>query len=189
MNTANAAQAPTLPSAVPVTHRATGGRAISLQLLLLFAASVLLPAAAHLSGLSVRVWLPMHWPVLLAGLLYGWRSGALVGVAAPGLSYLVSGMPYPPMLPAMAIELGAYGLVAGFLRERLRWNPFLATATAIVAGRLIFVAVAVATGATGPSLPDYARAALLPGVAAAVAQAALLPLVALAARPAPPATR
>jgi len=174
------------PAESPVTLRATGARAVSVQLLLLAAASVLLPAVAHLAGLSVRAWLPMHWPVLLAGLLYGWRSGALVGLAAPGLSYLFSGMPYPPMLPAMTIELAAYGLLAGVLRERLRWNPFLATALAILGGRVVFLLVAVATGATGPSVPAYMTAALLPGGLAALAQVLVIPLIVLACRPTAP---
>jgi uncharacterized membrane protein len=120
----------------------------------------------------------MHWPVILVGLVYGWRSGAIVGLAAPGLSYLFSGMPYPAVLPAMTVELAAYGLLAGVFREGLRWNPFLATGLAIVGGRLVFLVAAIATGATGPSALEYARAALVPGLAAALVQVLALPLVA-----------
>ncbi len=120
----------------------------------------------------------MHWPVLLVGLAYGWRSGAIVGLAAPGLSYLISGMPYPVVLPAMTVELAAYGLLAGTFRETLRWNPFLAIGLAVVGGRLVFLLVVVATGASGPSAFEYARAALAPGFPAALAQVLMLPLVA-----------
>lgn len=157
---------------------AVGWRARSLQLLLLVAASFLLPAAAHAAGLPVRALLPMHWPVLLAGLAYGWRTGVWVGAAAPALSYLLSGMPRPEILPAMTVELAVYGLLAGLLRERLRWSRFAAVAGAIVGGRLVFVGAALATGATGPNLTAYLEAAVLPGLFAAVAQIALLPLVA-----------
>ncbi len=166
------------PAAPPVTLRASGARAVSVQALLLVAASVLLPTAAHLTGLPVRLLLPMHWPVILVGLVYGGRSGALVGLAAPGLSYLASGMPYPAMLPAMTVELGTYGLVAGLVRECLRWNPFLAALLAVVAGRLVFLFAAIATAATGPSALEYARAALVPGLVAALMQVLVLPLVA-----------
>lgn len=162
----------------PLTLPAWGTRALSLQALLLISASFLLPAAAHLSGLPVRWLLPMHWPVLLVGLVYGWRSGLLVGLAAPGLSNLLSGMPLPVILPSMTVELAAYGLLAGLFRQTLRRGAFTSTAAALVGGRLVFVAIAVATGATKPTLPLYLQAALLPGIAAALAQLALLPLLA-----------
>lgn len=146
---------------------------------LLFAAAFLLPAAAHAAGLPVRLLLPMHWPVLLAGLIFGWRGGALVGLSAPGLSFALSGYPLPVVLPAMTVELATYGFVVGLLRQRLRWNPFAATAGAIVAGRAVFITVAAATGVAGDAaFSAYLRAALLPGLAAAAAQVALLPLVA-----------
>jgi uncharacterized membrane protein len=167
---------------VPVAPRrslpAAGVRARAVQAVLLLSASFLLPTAAHLAGLPVRQLLPMHWPVLLAGLCYGGRAGALVGLAAPGLSFLLSGMPYPPMIPPMTVELGAYGFLAGFARERLRWNAFAATALALVGGRLVFVAIAWATGATGAGLLPYLTAAMLPGLPAAAAQILLLPLAA-----------
>jgi hypothetical protein len=146
--------------------------------MLLVAASVLLPSAAHLMGLPVRLLLPMHWPVILVGLIYGWRSGALVGLTAPALSYIVSGMPYPVVLPAMTMELATYGLLAGFARETLRWSLVVATGLAVVGGRLMFLLIAVVTGATGPSLFDYVAVALVPGLAAAVAQVLLLPMLA-----------
>ena len=60
-------------------------RALLFQALLIVAA-VVLPAVAHLSGAPVRILLPMHWPVLLAGLVYGWRGGGAVGLADPSAS-------------------------------------------------------------------------------------------------------
>lgn len=155
-----------------------GARALAMQGLLLASASFLLPAAAHVAGLPVRVLLPMHWPVILVGLCYGWRSGALVGLAAPSLSFLLSGMPLAPILPAMTVEVAAYGLLAGFLRERLRWNAVWSTGIAVAGGRVLFVALALATGATGGAPLPYLKAAVLPGLAAGLAQVVLLPLAA-----------
>jgi hypothetical protein len=166
------------PTETTVTLRASGIRAISIQAILLVAASMVLPAAAHLSGLPVRFLLPMHWPVVLVGLVYGWRSGAIVGLAAPGLSYLVSGMPHPAVLPAMTLELGAYGLLAGAYRQRFQLNPFLATGLALVGGRLVFLAAAVVCRSDGLSVLDYLRGALIPGLPAAVLQVLVLPVVA-----------
>jgi len=156
----------------------TGLRAVSVQAVLLALSAAVLPALCHVAGLPVRWLLPMHWAVLLAGLIYGWRAGAAIGVLAPSVSFLISGMPLPHILHAMTIELGTYGLVAGASRQWWRLGGIASTLVAIVAGRAVFVAAALLTGATAPSLTVYARAALLPGVAAAIAQLLLLPLVA-----------
>ncbi len=153
-------------------------RSISVQAVLLFAASFLLPAAAHAIGMPVRLFLPMHWPVVLVGLCYGWRSGVIVGAAAPTLSYLLSGMPLPAILPSMTAELAAYGLVAGVAREMFRLNAWIATALSLVIGRVVFLAFALSTGAIAGSIPTYLKAAMLPGLVAGLAQLLLLPIVA-----------
>jgi len=163
------------PTATAPTLPWSGARAISIQAALLLLSAFALPAAMHAAGLPVRLLLPMHWPVILAGLVYGWRSGALLGAACPSLSFLLSGWPLPPVLPAMTLELAAYGLVAGALRERLRWNEFASIAVALLAGRAIFLGAAIATGWTGPDLPTYLRTAMAPGLVAAALQIALLP--------------
>lgn len=150
-------------------------RALSVQGLVLIGAVALLPPAAHWAGVSVRSLLPMHWPVIFLGLSYGWRSGAVVGLAAPSLSYLLSGMPLPAILPAMTVELAAYGFIAGFVREPLGRGPFAAVAASLIGGRIVFVATAVATGAIALPLGEYLQAALLAGWAAALAQLLLLP--------------
>ena len=158
-----------------LTLPATKPRALSIHALLLITAAVVLPAVAHLTGISVRHLLPMHWPVLLVGLCYGWRSGLVVGLAAPSLSYLLSGMPYPVMIPAMTVELATYGALAGLFRERFELNGFVAILLAILGGRLVFIATVAVTGATSDALPVYLAAALAPGLPAALAQIGLLP--------------
>jgi len=151
---------------------------LTVQGLLLIAAAWLLPSLAHLMGLPVRMLLPMHWPVVLAGLCYGWRSGAVIGAAAPLVSYLLSGMPPPMVLPAMTLELAAYGFLAGFAREVLHRGRFEATLASLLGGRVLFVGVMLATGVIVGPLPDYLRNAMLPGLAAGAVQALLLPVLA-----------
>jgi hypothetical protein len=172
----------TLEDDVRVAGRVTlpdlGLRAISTQGVLLALSATVLPAMSHLAGLPVRWLLPMHWAVLLAGLTYGWRAGAAIGILAPSVSFLLSGMPLPHILPAMTVEMAAYGFVAGVARQMWRLGGIGSTAVAVVAGRVVFVAMAVATGAVTPTASAYLKAALLPGLAAAVAQVLLLPLVA-----------
>lgn len=168
----------TLSTPVPVTLPIRGVRAWSIQAILLAASAAVLPALCHLAGLPVRWILPIHWAVLLAGLTYGWRAGALIGLLAPGASFLLSGMPLPHILPAMTVELATYGFVAGYARQSLRRSGIASTALAIVAGRLVFVGAAVLTAAAKPTLAAYAAAALVPGVVAAIVQIVLLPVLA-----------
>lgn len=161
-----------------VTLPDLGLRAISTQAVLLALSAAVLPAVSHLANLPVRWLLPMHWAVLLAGLTYGWRAGMAIGLLAPGTSFLLSGMPLPHILPAMTLELAAYGFVAGFARQAWRFGQVTSMALAVVSGRAIFIAVALATGSATPTVSAYLQAALLPGLAAAVAQVLLLPFVA-----------
>lgn len=153
-------------------------RALTLQFGLVLAAAWALPALIHLLGLPVRQLLPMHWPVILAGLVYGWRSGTVIGAASPIASYLISGMPRPAVLPSMTFELAAYGAIAGFMVQALQRGRVEAALASVIGGRLVFLAVMVTTGTITTALPAYLQAAMLPGLPAALAQVVLLPLVA-----------
>lgn len=162
----------------PPTLPATGARAVTVQFALLLAAAFVLPALAHAAGAPVRLLLPMHWPVLLAGLCYGWRSGLAVGMAAPLASAALSGMPGPLLLPVMTLELAAYGALAGLGVQALRLSRPIALLLAGLGGRVVFVLVALVTGvAAGPS-GAWLQAALVPGLAALLAQVVLLPVLA-----------
>ena len=84
--------------------------------------AVALPQLVHVVGKASGVGtalgellLPMHFFVLLAGLLAGPAVGAVTGACAPLISCLLSGMPRASVLPFMMIELIGYGLVAGLL--------------------------------------------------------------------------
>jgi niacin transporter len=162
----------------PMVLSAWGLRAVSAQVVLLVSAAFLLPAAAHAAGLPVRWLLPMHWPVMLAGLCYGWRSGAAVGLAAPGVSFLLSGHPLPAVLPSMTLELATYGALAGFGCEILRLHRVVSTLAAALGGRLVFVLTMLATGGIVGPIAVYLQAAILPGLPAVVGQIAVLPVVA-----------
>ncbi|MDD6991185.1 MAG: ECF transporter S component [Oscillospiraceae bacterium] len=86
--------------------------------------AVALPQLFHLmgavSGLGTKLgetFLPMHLPIILAGLLAGPYAGAIAGFLSPLISFALSGMPSAAMLPFMMIELCAYGLASGLLRN------------------------------------------------------------------------
>lgn len=145
--------------------------------LLFIALAVGMPALAHLFGAPVRYLLPMHWAVILAGLVYGWRGGALSGFLAPVASFLITSMPPAPVLMPMTVELFAYGFLAGLLKE-MKLNVYVSTAIALIAGRILYVISVFALGLTGNDLSAYLAASMLPGLLAAAAQVAILPSIA-----------
>src|SRR5690554_7579662 len=83
---------------------------------LFLAIGILLPMVFHSFGISGLVFLPMHIPVLLCGLVCGCRLGGIVGLILPSISLLLTAR--PPLYPlriSMALELARYGLAAGLL--------------------------------------------------------------------------
>lgn len=105
---------------------------------LFVAMDVTIPWLCHsIHPLAGPIFLPMFFFILLAGLLFGWRAGLLVGILTPLISYGISGMPLLERLPIIVIEASLYGLSAGLLRERLKLNVFFSLLGAMVVGRLV----------------------------------------------------
>jgi len=103
---------------------------------------VTLPAAFHSIPMAGIILLPMHIPVLLAGLVCGWKYGLITGLVAPFISSSITGMPIPALVPLMTIEMGAYGLISGlvlqFVRtKRCSFDLYIGLASALLAGRVI----------------------------------------------------
>lgn len=88
--------------------------------------------------------LPMHLPVLLCGLICGWQYGGVVGFVLPLLRNALFFAPPAPTCYVMAFELATYGIVAGFLYARSRWQCVVALyrclIAAMIAGRLVWAA-------------------------------------------------
>lgn len=103
------------------------------------ALGLLLPYVFHITGgMGGQVLLPMHIPVLLCGFILGGKYGLIVGVITPFLNSVLTGMPpiYPTAV-AMALELGAYGFISGYLYKNKKLNMFVSLTTAMVLGRVI----------------------------------------------------
>lgn len=88
------------------------------------AVAVVLPQLFHVVGMVSNMgtalgetFLPMHLPILLVGLIAGPYAGAIAGLLSPLVSFGLTAMPGPAMLPFMMIELCMYGLFAGLLRK------------------------------------------------------------------------
>jgi len=98
-------------------------------------AAVFFPWLAHQFQLAGAKFLPMHFFVMIAGFLFGWRTGLIVGVMSPLMSYSTTHMPPMVILPEVTLELAVYGLVIGLLREK-NLNIGLALVGAMIIGRI-----------------------------------------------------
>ncbi len=132
-----------------------------------------------------NMFLPMHFPVLLCGLICGWKYGGIVGFILPIFRSMVFGM--PPMFPvaiAMAFELMTYGvvigLVYGYLPKKIGWT-YVALIAAMIAGRLVWGIVQVvllglsAKGAF--SLQMFLSGALLNAIPGIILQLLCIPVI------------
>lgn len=89
-----------------------------------------------------RVFLPMHLPVFLCGLICGWQYGLLCGLAGPALSSLLSSMPPVAILPSMMLELAVYGCVSGLMMRFIRTKNtyadlYISLIAALLCGRVV----------------------------------------------------
>jgi len=123
------------PQPFPVVLRYTNIRSYLLTALFVLL-SVLVPWVFHQFHLAGPTFLPMHIFVLIAGLLFGWRAGLIVGLLTPLSSYAVSGMPALTILPQLIIELSAYGAIAGILREKYNLRAAWSLLGAMIGGRI-----------------------------------------------------
>jgi len=108
---------------------------------LCIALGVVLPIAFHSIPNAGSIFLPMHIPVLLCGLICGWEYGLICGAVTPILSSLITGMPPMAYVPSMTIELAVYGYVAGLLINIIKTkntsvNIYISLIFAMFAGRL-----------------------------------------------------
>ena len=105
---------------------------------LLIAAGLALPSLFHMFAMGGRIFLPMHIPVLLAGLLISPPMALLVGALTPLLSSILTGM--PPAFPTMVVmmfELGSFGLIVSLARTRFNQSTYPALIIGILSGRII----------------------------------------------------
>ena len=147
------------------------------------ALGILLPIAFRLFGAG-PIFLPMHIPVLLCGLIVGKRYGALVGFIVPLLSSTIGGG-MPPLFPvaiSMAFELAAYGFFAGLLYKKFKLNVFISLIGAMLAGRVVMaIANVILLGIAGNSysLSAFVAGAFVTAWPGIVIQLILIPIILL----------
>jgi riboflavin transporter FmnP len=143
----------------------------------LLAASVAVPIVFHLAGLG-QVFLPMHIPVLIAGLTLRPRLAVAVGLLAPLASMFITGMPPAPFAVVMTIELSILALVASVLSSAIR-APVWGSAICAVLARCVATAIVTVALARMLHLPPPAT-----GIAAVVVGVPGIALQLVAAIPA-----
>lgn len=147
---------------------------------------VVLPIAFHSIANAGSIFLPMHIPVLLCGLICGWPFGLACGIITPLLSSLLTGMPPMAYLPSMAIELAVYGLVSGLLMRGIKTGKlvldlYLSLLGAMLAGRVVFgLFNALIFRAGAYSLAIWTSAAFITALPGIVIQLLVIPVLILA---------
>ncbi len=149
------------------------------------ALAVVLPQLVHLAaGQAGGVkWLPMYLPVLLGGCLLGWAWGIGIGIASPIMSFLITlamgnPMPAAARLPFMVAELAVFAAVSGLFSKQIAkngWMAFPAVLLAQVAGRAVFMLLAVVFQSVTPFTPALIWSQIQTGLLAMVAQAVIVP--------------
>lgn len=80
---------------------------------------VVLPMIFHSIPNAGNIWLPMHIPVLLCGMICDWKFGLFCGIMGPIISSILTQMPPAAYLPAMMLELAVYGMFSGLVSSKV----------------------------------------------------------------------
>ena len=132
--------------------------------------------------------LPMHFPVILCGLICGWKYGLGVGFILPLLRSAIFSMPimYPNAI-AMAFELAAYGFFAGFLFSHAKWqcikSLYRCLIMSMLLGRAVWgvvMTVILGLGTDGFTLTAFLSGAFLNAIPGIIAQLVIIPGIMLA---------
>ncbi len=92
-----------------------------------------------MGGQFGAIFLPLHFVVLLAGLVGGPWVGISVGIIIAPLSGVLLGMPplMPPIAFFMSMEMATYGLLSGYF-EKKSMNVYLNLLITLTSGRVVY---------------------------------------------------
>ena len=145
---------------------------------------LVLPMAFHTIPNAGSIFLPMHIPVLLCGLICGWPFGFVCGLLGPFISSF-TGMPPAAVLPSMMVECAAYGLVTGLMMKYIHTRHsvadlYISMITAMILGRVVagFAKAWIFTPGTGAFA--WVTTSLVTGIPGICIQLVVMPTVVLA---------
>ena len=153
--------------------------------------AMLLAIGLVLPGITMRIpeignmLCPMHIPVLLCGIICGWKYGLAVGAITPILRSFIFAM--PPLYPnaiGMAFELAAYGcsiaLIFSLFKKKNIAAIYASLISAMIIGRLVWgVARTVMLGVagTGFSFEIFITSGFVEAVPGIIVQLILIPVL------------
>ena len=145
---------------------------------------VIVPMAFHSIPNAGQVFLPMHIPVLLCGMLCGWPYGLACGLIGPSLSSLLTGMPLPAVLPGMLVECAVYGCASGLLLRYVRTGNryadlYISLVPAMLLGRVLSGIVKGLILTPGLSPAAWASASFVTSLPGIAIQLLLVPILVL----------
>lgn len=149
---------------------------------MLFAIGLVLPFLTGQIKELGNMLLPMHLPVLLCGLLCGWKHGLAVGFLLPLTRSILFTMPrlYPNAV-AMAFELAVYGLTVGLFYWKSNHSisaVYRALICAMLCGRVVWGLVeSVLLGFGTFTWQLFLAGAFLNGIPGIVLQLVLIPIL------------
>jgi len=152
------------------------------------ALGIALPMAFHTIPNAGSIFLPMHIPVLLCGLLCGPGYGLACGLLTPLISSFATGMPPAAILPGMLCELAVYGLVTGVLAQVVKTpnktaNIYLALVGAMVSGRVVSgILNGLIFRAGKYSLQAWVTASFVTAIPGIIIQLVAIPVIVLSLR-------
>ncbi|MBP3684498.1 MAG: ECF transporter S component [Oscillospiraceae bacterium] len=143
---------------------------------------VVLPIAFHSIPDAGSVFLPMHIPVLICGMICGWPYGLLCGLMGPLVSSALTGMPPIAFLPAMMVECGTYGLVSGLMLKYVHTRStyadlYIALVVAMIAGRVVSGIAKALIFTPGLALSAWVTASFVTALPGIIIQLVFLPSV------------
>ena len=146
---------------------------------------LVLPMAFHSIPNAGQVFLPMHIPVLLCGLICGWPYGGVCGLVGPLLSSVITAMPPAAMLPSMMIECCVYGFASGLLMKYVRTKSavadlYICLVSAMALGRIVAGLAKAWILTPGVSPFAWVTTSLVTGIPGIVIQLLLMPMVVFA---------
>ncbi len=154
---------------------------------------VVFPRFFHFFGaVSGQTFLPMHIPVLLAGLTVSSTCGAITGVLCPLLSCFLTSMPTLIKMPFMCIELFCYGFFAGlftkFFDKKLKnkvLSVYISLLASQICGRIVNILctmiIVYIFGMQNPAISVKAALLSVPaGIVGIVIQLVFIPPIVLA---------
>ena len=129
--------------------------------------------------------LPLHFPVLICGLLCGPWYGLCIGLILPFMRSVLFAM--PPVYPNavwMACELATYGFVVGFLYHRFSkktlGNLYVSLLAAMISGRIVWgIVKSILLGLSGKafSMEAFMIGGFLDAILGIVLQLILIPII------------